>query len=425
MATTSPTYNEDEREERDDEDEELYKEFNAYTSLSPKEKQELVTKLNDMFVYALDHPTWTNGRERMIKCFQYKEGEQWTAEELSILRKRKQPDTVNNQISVVVNKLVGDLINQRVRVGYRGRNAPQEAAPQPQQPGLPPGMAAPQQPAPPSDDEVADTLTNIFLYIKQQNDLEFEERDMADDGFTCGFGVLEVYVTFDDMAQPEIKVRHEDPLIVYPDPDSRRYDWNEDARFVARARWVNLDEAVEMYPQAEKELKSVLAGTATNGDDSPGGQLASVDAFMGEQYIDRVRNRVRLIEVEYKKTERENLLLLGDGRSIPFEDVKEVKELVKEAKQNGMEYRFLDRLKHNICLGVYAAGTLLEHSVTDHKYYRLVPYFAFRRKTGEPYSLVTLALSMQDAVNKRESKALHLLNTNQAIYDRSAVDDPI
>jgi hypothetical protein len=47
----------------------------------------------------------------------------------------------------------------------------------------------------------------------------------------------------------------------------------------------------------------------------------------------------------------------------------------------------------------------------------------FRRKDGGPYSLITLALSLQDAINKRESKALHLLNTNQTVAERSALLD--
>ena len=389
----SNEYSSDTKEQKDS-----YKEFSAEKDLSVEEQSKLVTKLDNMFTYAADHPNWIRGRNNMIKCFQYREGEQWTAEELKELEDRHQPDTVNNQIAVVVNKLVGDLVSQRFRVGYVGRNAP-------------------------VDEEVAKLLSDIFLYVRQSNDLEFEERDMAEDGFTCGFGVLDVYVTFDDLMQPEIKVRHEDPLIVFPDPDSRRYDWNEDARFVARARWWDIDEAVEVYPQQKAALKGLMHdGAGLTGD--MGTQLSSVDKFKGEHYVDEKKKRVRIIEVQYKKTKRENLLLIAGQGSRPYENVEEVAPLIKQAKEQGREYRIIDRLNHDICVGVYAAGILLEHKVTAHKFFSLVPYYAYRRKTGEPYSLVTLALPMQDAVNKRESKALHLINTNQIIAEKSAVEDP-
>lgn len=399
QAVNSPTYEEDGREKgHEEEDDESYKEFSSEADLSEEEKSKLVDKLDKMFTYAADNPSWIRGRNAMIKCFQYREGEQWTAAEKAELEKRHQPDTVNNQISVVVNRLVGDLVNQKFRVGFVGRN---------------------QEP----DEGLGNALSDLLMHVRQSNDLEFEERDMAEDGFTGGMGVLDMSISFDDMDQPEIKVRNEDPLIVFPDPDSRRYDWNEDARFVARAKWWSIDEAAETYPQAEKDLRSAV-GVGAQGDGSSSGQLGNVDAFKGERYVDKDNERIRLIEVQYKKYERERVLLLSDGTSHPLPEEAKAKEIIKLAKAQGLTGRMLSRLKTTICVGVYAAGVLLEHKETDHKYFSLVPYFAYRRKTGEPYSLVTLALSMQDAINKRESKALHLLNTNQTIYEKSAIDDP-
>ena len=353
----------------------------------------LVEKLDKMFRSALDHPTWISGRKNMVKCFQYREGEQWSGPELKELEKRGQPDTVNNQIAITVNKLVGDLTDQKYRIGFRGRNSP-------------------------NDEGVANALSDIFLYIRQSNDLEFEERDMADDGFTCGFGVMEVFVTFDDMYQPEIKVRSENPLVVFPDPHSRRYDWNEDALFVSRAKWFDIEEAKELYPGKAKELEAA----GNSGDTgSVSGQLATVDQFQNDTYVDYQKRRVRIIEVQYKELRREERVLFADGSgSVPKEDAK---DLIKQADENGVAYKILDRVNSTIRTGIYAAGILLEDKETDQKYFSLVPYFVYRRKTGEPYSLVTLALSMQDAINKRESKALHLLNTNQVLSEIGSIPD--
>lgn len=369
-------------------------EFTAEKSLSDKEQRELVVRLDNMFRYAVDHPSWIAGRAQMVKCFKYREGEQWTAAELKELETRHQPDTVNNQVAVVVNKIIGDLAEQRVRIGFRGRNDP-------------------------SDTRVADALTDIFRYIRQNNDLEFEERDMAEDGVVCGMGVLDVAVTFDDLFQPEIKIRHEDPLIVFPDPDSRRYDWNEDAKFIARAKWFSLEEARELYPQASLEINRVMSGLGLETSEGSA-QISEVDQFKGENYVDQKKRRVRIIEVEYKKYEREEIVLFADGRSMPKDAAKVA---VAEADAAGTTHQNLDRVGYRICVGVYAAGILLEHKITNHRQFSLVPYTVYRKKSGEPYSLITLALSMQDAINKRESKALHLLNTNQVVFERTAVLD--
>jgi hypothetical protein len=337
---------------------------------STKDNKELLVKLEDMFKSALDHPTWVSGRENMLKCFRYREGDQWTKAEKAELAKRGQPDTVNNQVSVTVQGLVGELTQQRYRVGFRGRNDQVDA-------------------------EVANILSDLFLHIRQSNDLEFEERDMAEDGFTCGFGVMETIVTFDDNMQPQIRVRAENPLIVFPDPNSTRYDWNEDANFVIRAKWVDIPELKELYPDHKKDIDNVTADAAS-------GSLAGVDEAMQKQYYDEKNQQLRVVEVQYKKKERETTVIPG---------------------KDGGEDRELVRVKSVICVGTYIVGTLLEHKKTDWKYYSLIPYWEYRKKSGEPYSLITLALTMQDAINKRESKSLHLLNTNQIVYEKSAIPD--
>lgn len=371
--------------------------YESETKPGDKEDKDLLIKMDKMFRYALDHPTWVEGRKRMLKCFQYKEGDQWSAEELAELAKRGQPDTVNNLVAVTINKLVGDLVDQKIRIGFRGRNSA-------------------------LDTPTAELLSDIFLYIRQSNALDFEERDMGEDGFTCGFGVMDVNITFDDLNQPEIKVKNEDSLLVFPDPDSRRYDWNEDAKFIARAKWLNSDEAKEKWPKATPNIVDLVGNPSSAGPlSAAGGQLGSIDSFRNDTYVDAKKSMVRIIEVEYKKYSREQIVLFEDGRILTEEEA--TTEILKEATKNKVAYEKIDRITTKICCGSYCAGTLLEHKVTRNKLFSLVPYFVYRRKTGEPYSLVTLALSLQDAINKRESKALHLLNSNQVLGERAALGD--
>lgn len=359
--------------------------------MSIKEDTELLTKLDKLFTSALDHPTWVQWRKDAEKCFKYKENEQWTPAEKAELKKRNQPDTVNNQIAVTLDRMVGQFVKQRSRIGYRGRNYPQ-------------------------DEAIAQTLSDVFLFIKQNSGLEYEEREMAEDGFTSGIGVLETYVTFNDLLKPEIKIRHEDCLNIHPDPFSRRYDWNEDASFIARSKWVDVAEAEELYPGKRKEISAMMSETSS-------GLLAGIDNFKRDNYIDEKQRRIRLVEMWYKEKSRESLMLLPNGETVPLTNAK--RKDVEAFREKNPKAKRIDRIKVKMRVAVFSGGVLLEDkdSPFDHPYFPFIPYIVKRKKDGQPYSLILTALSLQDAINKRESKALALLTMNQAIYRRGVIAD--
>ncbi len=353
-----------------------------------KEQTDVLIRLDKYFTSALDHPTWTSWRDNAVKCFKYKEGDQWTPAEKKELKKRSQPETVNNQVKVTIDRMVGQFVKQRTRIGYRGRNAQ-------------------------TDQPVADVLSDAFLFVKQNNHLEYEEREQAEDGFTCGMGVLETAIDFDDLLEPQIRIHHIDTLEMFPDPYSRRYDWNEDAVFICRAKWVDMDEAQELYPAKKSMIRAALY-------DSSDGLLGDIDSFKNSNYIDADRHRIRVVECWYKTKEKESILLMPDGstQNVTNKKESEIKKLLKVKKT-----RRIDRLKHKMKMGMFSGGILFEHKEVDRDRFPYVPNFVHRKKSGAPYSLIEIALTMQDAINKRESKALHLLNTNQLLVERGTVRD--
>jgi hypothetical protein len=88
-----------------------------------------------------------------------------------------------------------------------------------------------------------------------------------------------------------------------------------------------------------------------------------------------------------------------------------------------MEYRTIDRVKEQLHSAVFTKGILFETKDLQRKRFKWVPYFMYLRKNGSPYSLIWLGLPMQDQINKRESKALHLLNANQVLTEKNNVED--
>ena len=233
-------------------------------------KAQRLKRLDSYFRSAVDHPAWVSWRENARKCFEYRDGDQWTSAELRTLKERHQPATVNNQVKVTVDRMVGRFVQSKTRVAFRGRN--------------------------PVDAQSAGVMDEIFRYIAQNTRLEFEERDAFEDGATGGFACLYTDVTFDDLLQPEIRIRSVDPFEIYPDPWSRRYDWNEDANWICWARWLHFDEAVELYPKHARRLTALSNTTVDN---------LRHDDFRRDDYIDFDENgnprRVRVVECWYKE----------------------------------------------------------------------------------------------------------------------------
>lgn len=369
--------------------------------MTARRRREVWDKVDTFFRSALDHPSWVEWRREAALDYAYKENEQYTPAELAELRRRGQPPTTENQIKVTVDRLVGGFIRQRTQIKFRGRNDPQDA-------------------------DVANVLSDIVRYVHQSQGLEFEERDQFEDGVTGGFGCLYVDVTHDDVLQPELTVQRVDPFELFPDPWSKRYDWNHDARFICWAKWTELDEALTLYPRARKHLMALAGGTESY---DPGG-TSEGDALQNRTYVDfdadgRVR-RVRLVEAWWVEYESEPAWVLGEGhaRRIFFDAGLSPADRRLVVAQGGRQIQRVRRVPHRT---VFTADQLLltevERDPHGFALFPFIPLFDRRRENGCPYSSIRTARTLQDAINKRGSKALHLMTATQTIVEENAVRD--
>lgn len=359
-------------------------------------RQATLERLERYFRAAVEHPTWQQWREDARTAYQYKEGDQWSSAEKTVLDKRGQPATVNNQVAVTIGRLVGQFVTTKTKIGFRGRNAPE-------------------------DQGVADVLSQLFLFIRQQTGLEFEEREVAEDGFTGGIGVDYTDVTFDALFHPSIRTRRISPFEIFLDPESRRYDPNEDAQFICWAKWLDLAEAQALYPQHANALASL---NLDHGDVDTQG----IDEFRRRNFVsldsEGKTRKVRLVECWYQTPTRERIAYVdrddGTRGPVAWEDLTKA----QQASTPPTTTRLVKKLK----VGVFTSHLLLEHKDTPHgdsERYPFTFYFEQRKEDGQPYSRIMLAKSMQDAINKRESKALHLLNADRVVYEENAVGDKL
>jgi len=361
-------------------------------------EQETWRKLDGWFRSALDHPMTVEYQKLALKCYQYREGDQWTEAERAEHKKRHQPDTVNNQVAVTVNQIVGDACQRQTRTVFRPRKT----------------VAA----------ETVETLSEYYRFVGQSCQLDDEEIQALDDGSVGGFGVFYHDVTFNDLLEPDLRIRAIQPLEVYPDPWARRYDWNEDAKFIFWARWFDIEEAIELHPRFGaffRTLASGDAGTLSN--------LSAVDRALGNTYMDfddkgYVR-RVRLIEGWYTKAERHDVFVTEGPQGLVFVPTDTLTKKERKGLERDPRSRRVERVLKKMHASVFTAWLLLSDGESPHGHdlFPFVPYYYHRRQDGVPYSDIAIALPMQDAINFRESKALHLLNTHRATFEENAIID--
>lgn len=367
--------------------------ISEYT-LSREVPSETVCRLERMFVSALMSPVWKDWRKHADEDFQFYEGDQWTALEKAVLQERGQPDTVENLIKPKVERLLGQHLRQHSTVSVLGRNAS-------------------------LDEQSAATTADLFRYLDQLNGAEFEEADQVKDGFIGGFGVTEACSYKESDGTTTIRYRDENPFYLFPDPHSRRYDWNEDAKFLCRSKWLDVEDAVTLWPTKAKAIRqaaAILPGTSYGGILDP-----MVLRQANWNYFDPARQRLRPVEVYYKRKVLKRVLIAPTGVTVELDYLgpRQAQSLVQDGSTvESVEYE-------EMWLGIYCGGLLIHHDRFQDQdgMFPFIPYFADRKKSGEPFGPVRNLVSLCKEINKRRSKALHLLSNNQAIVEQNAVED--
>lgn len=157
------------------------------------------------------------------------------------------------------------------------------------------------------------------------------------------------------------------------DAHSRRKDFS-DARWLGQVVWMDYDEAVALYPEAKDVLETMTSNSSTY-DDKP-------------RWMDGNRRRVKIVEMYYRKANGE------------------------------MWYACFTR-------GGYCSAPKKSPYIDEEGYTEWPYEFAscFVTREGGRYGAVRQLTDVQDEINARRSKALHLMSVRQVRGERGAVDD--
>lgn len=363
------------------------------TKLSPDEEQVIAHNQWDRYIRARD-----NGHLEYIemakKCDAFYRGDQWDEYDADALEAEGRPALTINTILPTVNTVLGEQSTRRADIRFKPRRG--------------------------GDEEVASTLTKLFMQISENNKLDWVEQQVFSDGLIMdGRGYFDVRMDFSDHVEGEIRITARDPLDILIDPDAKEYDpktWNE----VFETKWMTLDEIEELYGEKKAEdLRFIAENGNSFGRDSVEyeenryGDLDAEDDYLGMGLPGEGEYRnvkaLRVVERQHKRMSRVLCFVdpdTGDSREAP--DAWSESKAKKFAKQYNLS--LISKVKRKVRWTVTCDKVVLHDDWSPYNDFTIVPFFAYFRR-GRPFGMVRNLLSPQEQLNKIASQELHIVNT--------------
>jgi hypothetical protein len=329
---------------------------------------------------------------------------QWTEEEAAALKERGQAPIAYNVIFQSINWILGS--EKRGRTDFKI---------------LPRGK---------EDAKPAEVKTKFLKYLSDVNRTPFHRSRAFEDQVKVGIGWLETAVQDEDDGEP-IYDRYESWRNMLWDSASTELD-GSDMRYIFRTKWVDVDIAKEYFPeraafieQAATSVTLLGASSMTDGDDAMDYAEADRDSnsTSGQSGINlHQRKRVRVIEAWYRTPMKVKRLRGGNfgGQVLDENDPRHAEEVATGRAAIISKTMMVVR-----CALFTGTGLLYEGaSPYRHNKFPFIPLWGYRRgRDGLPFGVIRGLRDIQDNINKRASKALHILSTNKVIMDEDALPE--
>lgn len=232
-------------------------------------------------------------------------------------------------------------------------------------------------PRTPKHEKDADSVTDAVRFACDQARFDIVRMDAAENLFIEGEMAATVTVEMRGKV-PDVKITHVPWDRFYHDPHSRRRDF-ADAAYMGVVLWLDEDEALALGKNAQAVIDACYepdVGEGQTYDDRP--KVA---------WADKKRKRVRVLQHRWREGGRWMTAIVCKGGFIRPPQV---------------------------------SPYLNEHGDPECD---LIAGSAYIDRDNNRYGDVRQMISPQDEINKRRSKALHLLNSKQVIADMGAVVD--
>lgn len=358
--------------------------------------------------YYLERERQATNRMEMAMDADMYDNLQWDPEDAAIVRERGQMPLVYNEVAPMVDWIIGTERRNRVDWSVLPRTE--------------------------DDVALADTKTKVMKYVSDVNRVQFNRSRAFSDAVKAGVGWLDDGAR-DDPTKDVIYSKYEDWRNVLWDSMAYELDL-EDARYIFRWRWVDLDIALMMFPDRQAQIRAAAQDAACwgdvdveEGDDefaTPLDREISRSGMLRAQgsgvTVDAQRRRVKILEAQFRMPVMTKVVKDGPFRGAIFNPADGV--LVDAVLRH--RSTILDRMMMRTHIACFTERDLLSKapSIYRHNKFSLTPIWCYRRGRDRlPYGVIRRVKDIQMDLNKRASKALFMLNTNQIIADDGAVDD--
>jgi len=349
-----------------------------------------------------------DARYEMALDEDFYDGLQWSREDELILRERGQSPLVINEIKPTVDWILGT--EKRTKIDYKvlpRKNIREHII-------------------------AAAAKSQLLKYVQDVSYGQIENSDAFKECVVAGLGWLEIGIRGDSTDDP-VFMRHESWRNIWWDYRSKTKTL-DDCRYVIRAKWLDLDIAKAIFPDHKESLELAarnfdavaedeieFATQSQNIDGTAVSASWTTPVFADDfNVVDNRRKIVRVIECWYKEPTKTRVIRGGyfDG----VDEDKADPDLLKYEIDSGVA-SLTDTIGMRVKFATITGNILLhaDNSPYFHNRFPFIPLFCYRRaRDGAPYGVVRNIRGVQEDLNKRRSKALHILSTRGIIADVDA-----
>lgn len=352
----------------------------------------------------------SENRLQMAIDADFYDGDQWEPQDAVELEGRGQVPLVFNEVAPMVDWLIGT--ERRSRVDWRVLPRSED------------------------DVELADTKTKVLKYVSDVNRVPFNRSRAFSDAVKVGVGWMDDGVR-DDPTKDILYSKYEDWRNVVWDSFAVELDMS-DGRYLFRTRYMDADIAEAMYAERATEIRRAVQADrqwsdARQAEDefyyqghnskfmqggNSAGYISSGTGSVGAS----PRERVKLIEAQFRIPVTTKVVADGPFKGAFF-DQRDVALMQGLATQGGM---VVDKVMMRMHIAVFTETSMLslQESHLRHNDFTLTPVWCYRRgRDRMPYGAIRRVRDIQMDMNKRASKALFLMSTNQLFAEKGAFDD--
>lgn len=366
--------------------------------LDSTENRDLHDKLISYYRTELDKQA--DNRQEQATEEDYYDNIQLTDEELAELKEREQMPVIYNVTAQTINWITGSERRNRTDFKVLPRRKEESIS--------------------------ADKKTNLLKYLSDVNRTPFSRSRAFEDCVKVGVGWLETGIQ-DESEEEPIFSRYEGWRNMLHDSNSSELD--DDARYLFRVKWVDVDVAQAFFPDRANVIDEAAASaqsygnyTAMDGDEAMDFKEFDLDnASRFASAVTHYRPRCRLIECWYRKPENVKRFKEGPYKGHIFDpnDSRHHNHVTNKPQSLG------EKIVMCMRVAIMTHSRLLHESPSPYRHnkFPFTPIWGNRRgRDGLPYGTIRWIKSIQDDINKRAMKALHILSSNKVVMEKGAID---